>query len=508
MKKFESTNRKPKISSVSLLIGIHLVVLMIRIIYVQSGHLELHSEEAQYWNWSKHLQLSYYSKPPLIAYLNHLSTSVLGDTELGIRINAIIIGFLISMVTYLFCLEIFRNPKKAFWASLLTCAMPFFQITSVFFLTDSPLILFWLLSLYFFRRAIHRNRNSDWLAFGISFGFGILAKYAILFLIPFFIWFSVRTNSNFLRNRKFYWSLGIASLMFLPILVWNFQQEFVGFKHLAKLSGVTSNHYSFGKVIYNLLEYILGQLVLLSPFYLGLYMPGVRKYFKAKDAKEMQFLLLPPILVFLSFLGVAILNQKGTYINWAMFSYATVPILLTHWAFESNKLRQLLIGSIFTIAYTIIIGNLSYLDHLGFRNLIPPKNDPVGKLTGWKKLAQKVEEVSMNLPRDSCFVFATNYHITSEMGFYLKNQPPVYFVNLRSRMTQYDLWPGVEQYKDQGYYGIYVNYREINVEVKKSFNEILSVHYCPVIYRDVQIRNFHIYVLKDFKGLEEQHSSY
>ena len=77
------------------LVAIHLLITVIKIMVVNWGNFNLQSEEAQYWYWSKHLQLSYYSKPPLIAYINWLSTSLLGDSEIGIRINAIIIGLLL-----------------------------------------------------------------------------------------------------------------------------------------------------------------------------------------------------------------------------------------------------------------------------------------------------------------------------------------------------------------------------------------------------------------------------
>ena len=40
--------------------------------FVASGQLYLAQDEAQYWDWSRTLQLSYYSKGPLIAYLIRL----------------------------------------------------------------------------------------------------------------------------------------------------------------------------------------------------------------------------------------------------------------------------------------------------------------------------------------------------------------------------------------------------------------------------------------------------
>ena len=40
--------------------------------------LDLAPDEAHYWDWSRHLDWSYYSKGPLVAYLIRLSVMVTG----------------------------------------------------------------------------------------------------------------------------------------------------------------------------------------------------------------------------------------------------------------------------------------------------------------------------------------------------------------------------------------------------------------------------------------------
>jgi 4-amino-4-deoxy-L-arabinose transferase-like glycosyltransferase len=48
-------------------------VLLGRLLYLASGKIELSEDEAYQWLWSKHLALSYYSKPPMIAYVQFLA---------------------------------------------------------------------------------------------------------------------------------------------------------------------------------------------------------------------------------------------------------------------------------------------------------------------------------------------------------------------------------------------------------------------------------------------------
>ena len=53
----------------TVLYGSLLVLSVFRIFYILHGPLDLGPDEAHYWEWSRHLDLSYYSKGPMIAYL-------------------------------------------------------------------------------------------------------------------------------------------------------------------------------------------------------------------------------------------------------------------------------------------------------------------------------------------------------------------------------------------------------------------------------------------------------
>src|SRR5215471_155717 len=72
------------------------VLLLARWIYIASGTIQLAEDEAYQWLWSKHLALSYFSKPPLIAYTQFFGTLLFGDTVFGIRFFSPVIAALLS----------------------------------------------------------------------------------------------------------------------------------------------------------------------------------------------------------------------------------------------------------------------------------------------------------------------------------------------------------------------------------------------------------------------------
>src|SRR5205823_13899640 len=93
-------NRQSSIDQHWLRSGYVLIALLlfVRLAYLASGKIELSEDEAYQWLWSKHLALSYYSKPPLIAYAQFLGTTIWGDNEFGVRFFSPVIAATLSLL--------------------------------------------------------------------------------------------------------------------------------------------------------------------------------------------------------------------------------------------------------------------------------------------------------------------------------------------------------------------------------------------------------------------------
>src|SRR5207302_1121680 len=59
-----------------------------RLIWLGATTANLYPDEAQYWFWSLHPALGYYSKPPLVAWVIALATLAFGDSEFSVRLAA------------------------------------------------------------------------------------------------------------------------------------------------------------------------------------------------------------------------------------------------------------------------------------------------------------------------------------------------------------------------------------------------------------------------------------
>src|SRR5882724_10529442 len=62
--------------------------------------IDLSGDEAQYWDWSRALDWSYYSKGPLVAYIIRASCAIFGETMPAVRYPALILAIGTSLCTY------------------------------------------------------------------------------------------------------------------------------------------------------------------------------------------------------------------------------------------------------------------------------------------------------------------------------------------------------------------------------------------------------------------------
>ena len=75
---------------------------VLRLIY--ASVIDLRTDEAYYWTWSKESVLSFLDHPPMIAWFIRFGTAIFGDTNLGVRFA----GVLAMLVMQLMLADIVR----------------------------------------------------------------------------------------------------------------------------------------------------------------------------------------------------------------------------------------------------------------------------------------------------------------------------------------------------------------------------------------------------------------
>ena len=67
--------------SLKVLLIFSLLFFSFKIISIYFTPLGLHGDEAQYWAWSKHIDMGYFSKPPILPILIRIFSIFFGDRD-------------------------------------------------------------------------------------------------------------------------------------------------------------------------------------------------------------------------------------------------------------------------------------------------------------------------------------------------------------------------------------------------------------------------------------------
>lgn len=220
-------------------------------------------DEAYYYIWSIHPQLSYFDHPPMVGwwiYLGHLFFPA--GHPLSLRVMFILGGFLTSLVWIKILLEEKASYKVILIFLLFAFLNPLLGPGSVLATPDVPLVLFWSLSFWAFLNVL-RTKELKWYGLlGLFLGLGFCSKYHIvLFVISGFITLAFGKRYLRLRPLGILFTLIIGALCSLPVVIWNAQNEWASF--------VFQINHGFGQDPFTWnwpLAYVGTQILLLNPF--------------------------------------------------------------------------------------------------------------------------------------------------------------------------------------------------------------------------------------------------
>ena len=464
-----------------LLLSVNLLFLLARYLYILFYPIDLAPDEALYWEYSRRLDISYYSKPPLVGYMIFLSTGIFGDTELGVRFFPPLLTFLLSLIVYRFARDLGLSKSEAVIAGTLPNFLVGPSMNAILMTIDAPFIFFYSLSLWLLYRAVREDRSAWWILGGVSGGLAFLSKYTAVFLLSTLLIF----RPSLLKKRDFWIFCLLMSLAFVPVLVWNFKNDFVGFKHLFFLAGAKEREDFFVTLRY-LPQFVLGQMLLLSivPFFFMLY-----GFWKAMENKREEELYLTsavlPVLVFFSLLSL----KTEVYANWSAFPYMAGLLLAVKYMSRKWVLASYLVGFLTLIPL-----------HLP---LLPPELDIKKRAVGWEELGAFVSSI-YDPERD--FIITPSYQLSAELAFYVKGKPFTYCINLGRRMNDYDLWKE-DLPSQKGKDAVFVTYGGLDPRVKEAFKEVVYEGEYVYRYRSVEVRRLKIYKLRNFIGFIEEEST-
>ena len=432
--------------------------------------LDLSGDEAHYWEWSRRLDWSYYSKGPLVAYiiaaaragLAEWSERLVGSEALAVRFPALLLSVGTGLGIFTLAHQALGRPRQALAAVALTFTVPILAAGSFLMTIDAPLACLYVWTLVCVLHGLRTGRTWPWLLAGLLIALGILAKYTMVLVFP-TVLLALLLEPEFravLRRPGPYLGTLLELTGFIPILIWNSHHDWVSFRHVAGQAGVGGRS-AFDPL--GPLAMVTGQLAVVGPVWFpamvwaairAVRRPGLASGVRMDRATAV-FLACAagvPWLVFLVFSPVTKIQP-----NWPVLALLPGLVLLVAWlAHLPARRTAVALG----VACTLVGGTGVALLHTSdtlmpvfawlARNEPPwsltpvAKYDPSARLRGWSQLGAAVgrtlaaERAAGREP----FIVTDDYQVASQIAVYCPGEPRTYCLQaaLGDRQCQYDLW--------------------------------------------------------------------
>lgn len=469
------------------------VISLFRVLslYINVHFIDLYMDESYYWGWSRSFELGYYSKPPMVAWLIMLTTSLFGDSEIAIKIGSILVYPITTIIIYKIAYELF-DKKVAFYSALLFFTLPSVWLSSAIISTDVVLLLFWSLTLYGFVLAIKYDKAKYWLVAGLFAGFGLLSKYNMIFIlfsiVAIFVFF--KDYRHHLKNRYFYLSMVVAFCIFVPNLYWQYTHDFVSFSHTSEISQVDRELFH----ISSMLEFIFAQFGVFGPIVFGVFLFTIYKYKSLSQNQKIFFWFSIPFILVITTLSLL----SRAFANWAAPTYIGASILVVSYLVSIDKEKLIIVSIVLHTCLAVLLYFYHPFLHIVGIELSSKKYDPYSRVRGWEDAGAKLSEIVNKYPNTKV-LFNSRINM-AQFEYYIKPHPldAVIFNPEGKKQNHYHISTDLSKHKGENF--VLIIDKGSLENIPKYFVKIDKISDVEVTLYPNLKREFEVYYLNSFKG--------
>jgi 4-amino-4-deoxy-L-arabinose transferase-like glycosyltransferase len=478
-----------------VLIGI---VTLIRLWFCTQ--IELVGDESYYWLWSKHIDWSYFSKGPGIAWVIWLGTHVAGDTVLGIRWPSVFLaagtaGCLFALAKALF------DERVALVTLATALIVPLFVIGSLLMTIDPLSVFFWALAALLFWKVKDSDSLWQWAGIGFCIGVGMLCKYTNIAQLICFILFCAWQK----EYQKRVFSPQMATMVFTalacltPVLIWNAQHHWITFHHLEH-RGALDEKFHFSPL--DAVSFLASQFLVFNPLLMIGLVIVLGRLPRPLTARWRYLLsLFWPLLIFYILLSF----QKAGQPNWAVPSYVAGTVLLAA-GWDDLMKRSRWARGVGWVVFGLSAGVFIFLHLTPFIDL--PSKGPLGRIRflnriwGWDQIANEVAKIQKE--DNATFLIGNKYATSSMLCFYHSDRPTVYIPTHEGIENQFSFWPsyGDDREKFMGQNALYVS-DEPGIEpvLKQEFENVRLIEKFRPDLRGREGDDYYIFDCHNYHGI-------
>ena len=443
-----------------------------------AGVMELRTDEAYYWTWSKEGVLSYLDHPPMIAWFIRLGTAIFGDTAFGARFA----GLLAMAASQLLLADIVRLTTRDWRAVAIVVLLPeaalYYGLLMTKIAPDIALIPFALGMTWALVRLVLSGDGRWWLAAGAFAGLAALSKLTAVMLVPAVAVFALMPSQRRWLATPWPWLAALIALaLFAPVLIWNAQHDWASFRF--QFVRASTDYPASLRTFGDFLGLQFGQVgPVLLPVTLSAIALTVWRAIAKRDA--VSALLATSVLApFLYFLWKSLTLRVGD--TWPMFLWpAGFAAVAINWvrmrreAWSPGYVKATGAWIVVAIGSGLTLTVLIFLYYV-----VSPYNwigraDPVGGEANFEVVAAQARADLATT--GATWIATTDYRTYAMLRWYLKDAVPIVQVNQRARFIGFRD-PGMDRIRGQT--GLYVQRNpgdpEVWAETKAKFTDVSRV---------------------------------
>lgn len=504
-----------------------LLLLSLAIRAFLAAFLEFGNDEVYYRTYALYPALSHFDHPPMVGFLIQLtSLNLLLDSEFFIRLGSVLLGTLNTWLIFLIAREL-RDAIAGFFAALLyTASLYAFVIAGIFILPDTPQLSFWLITLWLMLKAlpgpIDKKARRYLLLAGFTAGLAFLSKYTSVFLWSGAILFILFYKRKWLATTELYFSVLISLICFLPVIWWNYSNDFISFTFQSDRIGIFEaglrGDFFFtelgGQMLYNNpVNFVLGVIAIIAFF------RGRKLFTEPKAGHLLLWIALPLIALFLFFSLF-----RHTLPHWTGPAWTSIILLSAAYLSElrSRKGKTNIFPPVITASLSVLIlvlvlgvmqirGGLLYNDS----NEVPEKlgeKDVSLDMYGWRQLGMEFESIVEkekelgNIDPKSP-VISHRWFPAANIDHYLASPLDIEVLGIGSLDALHKYaWitnerGGFREGMDAWYITVSRDYRDPVPMYGPYFESIERAYTLPITRNGKHVMNAFVYYLKDMKKL-------
>jgi hypothetical protein len=389
---------------------------------------ELHRDEYLYLDQANHLAWGFLEVPPAQSIQAWL-TMMLGNSFFWVKFWPVGWGTLTVWITGRIVMRLGGGLFAQALACLSVIVSGYLRL-NLLFQPNSLEVLLWTTYFYLIVRYLQTERPRYILWLGFLFGIGLLNKYSAgFFMMATLVGLLLTPHCRVLLTKPFYLAIGIALLLFLPNLLWQFRHDIPFLTHMRLLNQYQLQHVKTS-------EFLLDQLVMCLPAAF-VWLTGLVGLLSVRWLSKYRIVGLIYLAVILMLIALRGKNYYAIGLYPVLFAFGGViweRITQQRWLFRLRPILLLvpvgLLLPFLPLAYPIWSPEKTEKFARNFQGTgvlrwedgqDHPLPQDYADMLGWQELTQKVAAAYQQIPageREQTAIICSNYGEAGAINYY------------------------------------------------------------------------------------------